>query len=779
MDQISIIANTAAEAVDIVDSPPSIDVDNMSPVIVSKQPNNKPTLTFVESPKKSSGPPPSIKRSSNGEIIIDFQITGQGTIGTTYPVPSRLTPDIDTAIEMFRRRQGRIDSDSNWTFSIANYHEVMREFESWRGRGMRLLIKRVPPQVFSFIQDPWHVVRGFVPKPPPEVFDESRIPANVLAALLPFQLRGVHFGVQQRGKCLIADEMGLGKTIQALAIASYYKSHWPILIVCPSSLVPNWAKEVERWFPDLMGHVAMITSSDRRADSLINIISYGLVSKMYETELVPREFKSIICDESHYLKNPNSKRTAAALKLIKSATIRILLTGTPALSRPIELYPQLTALESPIFGTMEEFGLRYCNAFKGRFGWDYTGNSHLPELHALLANRPDIIKKIGEKGVESERTRVLKLYLETGRAKLAGAQDYVSKLVKDKKKFLVFAHHSEILNGLESTLKSLDVTYIRIDGSTPSQTRQNNVTRFQNNEKCTVALLSITAAGTGLTLTSAALVVFAELYWTPGVLRQAEDRVHRIGQREDVHIHYLIGKNTLDDRIWPIICNKLEVLGETLDGQEEILHTKHLDLRGTLSNESIEEYLDRKAEMAIDVDDDEQLFSLIGDDPTVSAMLAAAEAKKEDPDDMDEEMDGNKAKKNKVKQQQQHVDPPPMPIKSTLYSKHISNSSIFGANSNNSSYQKNSNFGNGAGNGSFKFHPYTVTANGLVAKPIPVGLNNYPTTFASPKKQQIPINHSTPGPFDAIDLDEVEDIEDDFHTAGALPSSRKKAKTIV
>ena len=109
--------------------------------------------------------------------------------------------------------------------------------------------------------------------------------------------------------------------------------------------------------------------------------------------------------------------------------------------------------------------------------------------------------------------------------------------------------------------------YIRIDGSTSSKKREEYVNAFQTQRSYRVAILSITAAGTGITLNSADLVVFGELYWTPGLLLQAEDRVHRIGQDRPVEMHYLLAKNTIDDIIWPLIEKKLFVLGKAMDGE--------------------------------------------------------------------------------------------------------------------------------------------------------------------------------------------------------------------
>eukprot|EP01132_Coremiostelium_polycephalum_P006804 gene6804-8443_t len=652
------------------------------------------------------------KRTNNREVIIDFQVIETKTVGTTYPVPD--IPDTAVICKLFRETNGVFNvEDGTWSFTFNDYDKLCEKFIKLKSTGqpLKIMIKLVPKEVFQYLDDPWYIKYGKqftkskITNPAPwssavhsphkgllgsqpegSKFDCTRIPATLLSSLLKFQMKGLTFGVQQKGKCLIADEMGLGKTIQALAIASYFESEWPLLIICPSSLRLNWSREIEKWFPKYTGNISVIMNGDGRADASVNIVSYDLMNRILEKELLPRQFKAIICDESHYLKNLSAQRTKNLLRLIQGAKIRVLLTGTPALSRPIELYPQLVALECPIYKDQLEFAKRYCNAYKGRYGWDFLGNSHLQELHVLL--RGVMIRRLKQQVLEdlppkhrikvvvdvpislqtkvydmfsrtkskirsatsnggegSEREQMMQLYVETGRAKLKASQEYILNLMNDKKKFLIFAHHSEVLDGLEQTIISARANYIRIDGSTPASVRQANVNRFQNNPNCTVALLSITAAGTGLTLTASSLVVFVELYWTPGVLRQAEDRVHRIGQKSDVNIHYLIGKNTLDDRIWPIICNKLEVLGETLDGQEEILHTKHVDLRGTLGIKPINQYFKK---IGGDEElEDELVFSIVGDDDEIISNFSKNNNENDEEDEENEDDSNSKGKKRK------------------------------------------------------------------------------------------------------------------------------------
>lgn len=113
-------------------------------------------------------------------------------------------------------------------------------------------------------------------------------------------------------------------------------------------------------------------------------------------------------------------------------------------------------------------------------------------------------------------------------------------------------------------LRYKGVEFIRIDGRTPSKDRFNRVELFQTSSSCRVAILAITAAGVALTLTAASTVYFAELYWTPGSMIQAEDRAHRIGQMNSVNVSYILSDNTIDELLWPLIQNKFRILGSIL-----------------------------------------------------------------------------------------------------------------------------------------------------------------------------------------------------------------------
>ncbi|XP_067373187.1 SWI/SNF-related matrix-associated actin-dependent regulator of chromatin subfamily A-like protein 1 isoform X2 [Channa argus] len=357
----------------------------------------------------------------------------------------------------------------------------------------------------------------------------------------------------------------------------------------------------KRWLPSLSPDNinVVVKAKDDLWSGLVNIISYDLLNRM-DKQKPGHNFRVVIMDESHFLKNMKTARFKAALPLLKAANRVILLSGTPAMSRPSELYAQILAVRPTLFPRFHEFAMRYCDAKQMTWGWDYSGSSNLAELKLLLEEclmlrrlKSDVLSQLpgkqrkvvtvtidgingrtkaalsaaakelakGHTNKIKEKEALLIFYNHTAEAKVQAIIEYITDMLEcGREKFLVFAHHKLVLDHITSELQKKNINFIRIDGTTPSAERQQLCERFQYSTKTCVAVLSITAANMGLTLHSADLVIFAELFWNPGVLIQAEDRVHRIGQTSNVNIHYLVAKGTADDHLWPMIQDKMNVL---------------------------------------------------------------------------------------------------------------------------------------------------------------------------------------------------------------------------
>ena len=411
----------------------------------------------------------------------------------------------------------------------------------------------------------------------------------------------------------ISDEMGLGKTIQAIGICAKSRDDWPFLIICPSSLRFSWQNEIEKWLGISKEETnILLTSKDKIEKQKINIISFDLLVKMLDlfTQL---NIKLVIIDESHFIKSKASQRTKAVEELAKTCERVILLSGTPALSRPEELFTQLRVLQPNFFAKFTPFAARYCDAHKGKWGYDTSGSSHVSELNLILndlfmirrkkldvltelpsksrfciklqveigKSLSDKLDKLNQEWSDKEITSkwdklrkdalVNQIYVETCKYKIPAVQSYIETFLHCyEDKVIIFCHHINMMDAIQSTIEELKVKFIRIDGSVPPIARQQCVDQFQTMPDVKVALVSITAGGTGITLNAASVVLFAELYWTPAVLFQAEDRAHRIGQLNNVSVYYLLAMDTFDEIIWKILKRKEKVVTRTIDPQDSL-----------------------------------------------------------------------------------------------------------------------------------------------------------------------------------------------------------------
>lgn len=212
----------------------------------------------------------------------------------------------------------------------------------------------------------------------------NAIEPKLAASLMDFQKDGVCFGISKLGRLMIADDMGLGKTYQALAIADFYRENFPLLICTTANTRGAWFEHVRTLLPSIPDRCITVFQStkDYFPDSRVVIATNTLMEKNYQ-RLLDMNFGVVILDESHSLKNFKGKSTAAALALANKAKRVILLTGTPALSRPSELFTQLQMIDSNFF-SFTEYSERYCAAKRTNFGLDASGQSNLNELNVIL-----------------------------------------------------------------------------------------------------------------------------------------------------------------------------------------------------------------------------------------------------------------------------------------------------------------------------------------------------------------------------------------------------------
>ena len=423
------------------------------------------------------------------------------------------------------------------------------------------------------------------------------LPEKIRKSLYNFQMEGIKFGINHHCRFLLADEMGVGKTLQAISLAYIYRESWPVLVVCPGSMKYNWKGEIQTWLGLKDYRINIINSSRQKLsqEAYFYIISYDLMRNVIR-KMRQMTFDFVILDEAHSIKNKDSLRAKNILPIAVRAKRLIIMTGTPLLAKPYEGYPLLYALRPDIFCYFKKFAYRYCDPQPTPMGINWSGTSNTKELHWILSClmvrrlKSDVLNQLppkrrqkieiatNEKVIhELKRTRknvkgrkgTLECYTLTSKAKIEGVLAYISDIIDAKEKFIVFAYHHEMLDALEKLCKEKRIDYMRIDGTTKQETRYQYVNYFQLNKSCQVAILSIIAASTGITLTAAHMVIFAELTWTPSIMIQAEDRVHRIGQKSEfVDIKYLYGKETLDDFILDKLQKKLTIVSTTLDDKQ-------------------------------------------------------------------------------------------------------------------------------------------------------------------------------------------------------------------
>lgn len=419
---------------------------------------------------------------------------------------------------------------------------------------------------------------------------ETQIPVPPDCEFLPYQKAGIAYALN-RQHCLIADEMGLGKTVQALGLVNASPEIHSALVVCPKSVILNWQREADKWLTRRIG---------------FEVINYDRLKQIAPAE----PYDLLVADEAQYLKNPAAKRTKLFFAIPAKRTL--FLTGTPILNRPIELFTVLQRLDPLDLGRNRfDFARRYCGARQIRVGrkmvWDLSGSSNLNELQEKMRSKfmvrrlkKDVLKELprkrrqiipldragAEKLLQAEQklarsvgfeemarklesggavgmTEMSKVRHELGLAKVDAAIDHITDVLENTSKVVVFAHHRDVIEALD---KGFPDTHIEvIHGGVGAQERQARVDMFQAEPECRILIGQIQAAGVGITLTAASTVIFVEQDWVPGVMAQAEDRCHRIGQKESVLVQYLVFDESLDATMAQTLIKKSRVADAALD----------------------------------------------------------------------------------------------------------------------------------------------------------------------------------------------------------------------
>ncbi len=434
-------------------------------------------------------------------------------------------------------------------------------------------------------------------------------PVGLRATLRDYQRRGVawmaHLADLGLGGCL-ADDMGLGKTIQVIALHLHLsgRGRGPTIVVCPSTLLGTWERELERFAPDVAVrryHGVGRTLSDLAADEVV-LTTYGVVRQDHRV-LSEVSWGLAVADEAQHAKNPLS-RTARSLRTLPAAT-RLALTGTPVENRLSELWSILDWSAPGLLGTLDRF--RHDVAVPVERYHDEEATARLarvtrpfllrrrksdpgiaPELpqkseHDVVVpltveqatlyqavTRESLAKIEAAEGI-ARRGLVLSLLTQLKQVcnhpaqflhepgplprrsgKLAALDELLDVILAEGESVLIFSQYVEMCRLIESHLAARQVRTLFLHGGIGVRKREHLVEQFQSGQ-AQVFLLSLKAGGVGLTLTKATHVVHYDRWWNPAVEDQATDRAYRIGQDRPVQVHRLVTENTLEDRIATVI----------------------------------------------------------------------------------------------------------------------------------------------------------------------------------------------------------------------------------
>jgi SNF2 family DNA or RNA helicase len=509
-----------------------------------------------------------------------------------------------------------------------NENEVIIADSTESLKNLKLLMDRYPLDILS--KSIWQrkIVKTYAPKPtlPPikHKLKRAKTGEQFRGKLMNFQKEGLDFLLKSSGNALLADEMGLGKTVQTLSYVSTEKQTFPVLIVAPLVTLKNWEREIEK-FLKRKSRNGRIVESESPSVTLIRtgkskelpksdmyVINYELLLKRSE-DIEKIGIRTIVCDEVHNLRSKTTQKYKAVKKLAALSTVqyRIGLSGTPIYNRGSEIWPIIDILKPGLLGSFKEFCEYFCYVNdKGKaIVLENKRASLRNELqkHVMLRRKKsDVLKELKDKvrykeviasdtdfyleeldkiwkKLESEQKEAQTEFSKSasyhraiqserqiaGVAKIPHVINFVKNIMEIEESVVVFCHHKVIHKLLHESLQ--EFSPVSIIGGQSDDTRQDQIDKFQKGES-KLMIAGIRAGNVGINLTRAKYVIFAELDWSPAIHRQAEDRLHRIGQKNTVFAYYLIGNGTLDDHVASILVDKSyeidAIMDETVDTYE-------------------------------------------------------------------------------------------------------------------------------------------------------------------------------------------------------------------
>jgi hypothetical protein len=456
----------------------------------------------------------------------------------------------------------------------------------------------------------------------------AAVPETFRATLRPYQAQGVDW-LQFLASCqlggVLADDMGLGKTVQTLAHLSIEKqagrlTH-PSLIICPTSLIPNWLAEADRFAPALS--VLPLHGPSRKAAFPaiprhdIVLSTYPLLTRDHQV-LAAQDWHLVILDEAQFIKNPNAETTRQALRL--KAQQRVCLSGTPLQNHLGELWSLFDFLAPGFLGSQQSFKSRYRTPIEKHGDEDrqlalsrrirpFMLRRTKEEVATELPPKTEIIEPvemeatqrsiyeairlsmhakvqaaIAQKGLARSGIIILDALLKmrqaccdprllklktvakskAGSAKLDRLMEMLAVMRHEGRRVLLFSQFTEMLALIEARLSEDGMDFVKLTGDTKD--RQTPVRRFQGG-KVPLFLISLKAGGVGLNLTAADTVIHYDPWWNPAVEDQATDRAHRIGQTKKVFVHRLVTLRTIEEKMEQLKEKKRAIVARVMQAE--------------------------------------------------------------------------------------------------------------------------------------------------------------------------------------------------------------------
>jgi hypothetical protein len=452
---------------------------------------------------------------------------------------------------------------------------------------------------------------------------EAALPEDIQATLRPYQQRGVNwleFLGQVGLGALLADDMGLGKTLQALCTI-----HGRTLVVAPTSVLHNWAAELERFRPGL--RYVVYHGTQRQLEPTADVILTTYAILRLDTQILAQAvWGTVVLDEAQTIKNPDSQVARAAYRL--RAQRRMVLTGTPVENRLDELWSVMHFLNPGLLGGRQDFQERYAKPIATRQAHaaarlrdrlrpfilrrrKHEVATELPPrtdvvLHCVLsederqlydaicaATRAQVVTRLAAGGSVLEALEaLLRLRQACCHSGLIPGQqaetsskvllllETLEQVVAEGHKALVFSQWTTLLDRVEPHLRTAGLDFVRLDGAT--RDRAGVVHRFQDAQGPPVMLISLRAGGLGLNLTAADHVFLLDPWWNPAVEEQAADRAHRLGQDRPVLVYHLVAEATVEERILALQARKRALSDAVLEGAAGAASLTREDLLGLL-----------------------------------------------------------------------------------------------------------------------------------------------------------------------------------------------------